>query len=188
MNELINKIARGDFSAFEEFIIDYEKLIYNIAYKMFNNVEDAKDISQEVMIKIYKNISKCRDFKSIKTWVYTITYNACIDEIRKRKGKQTQSIYEDIDTEDGSIEKQIPSSEPTPEEVVIKKEKQKMVRNAINKLSYEHKSVIIMRDIEGLSYDDISKITNLSLGTVKSRIARARKSLRDIIVNMEEQF
>lgn len=188
MEELVKRIIEGDLYAFEEFIVDYEKLIYNIAYRMFNNVEDAKDISQEVMIKIYKNISKCTDFSSIKTWVYTITYNTCIDEIRKRKGKETKSIDETTDTGESEVKIQFAGTEPSPEEAFIKKERKILIQNAINKLSQEHKNVIILRDIKELSYDEIANITSLSLGTVKSRIARARKALRDIIIDMSEHF
>lgn len=186
-DNLIENASKGDIEAFGEIIKEYEKLIYNIAYRMFNNSEDAKDISQDVCIKIYKNIHKCKDYSTLKTWIYRITYNTCIDEIRKRKRKTTVTIDDMIETENGEIKRQLASDVLSPEEKYIQKETIQMVQDSISKLSYEHKSVIILRDINGLSYNEISSITGLSLGTVKSRIARGRESLKNIVCRFMEQ-
>lgn len=184
---LIDKAVKGDINSFESLIIKYEKMVFNIAYRVFGNTEDAKDMAQEVFIKFYKNIKKCDNSKSVKTWIYTIAYNTCIDEVRKRKGKSTVSIDKDIDTDEGSFSKQLPSNEVTPENAVINKEKTIMIQKAINKLSEEHKILIVYRDINGFSYSEIAEITNLSLGTVKSRLSRARNSLKNIIKKDMEQ-
>jgi len=185
--ELLEKAKDGDISSFEQLILGYEKLIYNVCYRIMSNPDDAKDISQEVLIKIYRNIDKCKDIKSFKSWVYAIINNACIDEIRKRKGKYTDSLDDSIDSEEGSIDKQIPSSDLTPEQVMVRTETVDEVQTAISKLPEKYRILIVLRDIQGLSYDDISNITSDPLGTIKSRLSRARKSLKDIILKDREQ-
>lgn len=181
MTELIGGAQKGDVLAFEKLILEYEKSVYNIAYRMFSNSEDAKDIAQEVFIKVFKNIYKYEEKSSFKTWIYTIAYNTCIDEIRRRKGKENESMDKLMEGEEKDFKKQFASKEPTPEEVLVGKEKMTMLVNAINTLGAEHRAVVVLRDIRGLSYDEIAEVTGLSIGTVKSRLSRARQNLRKII-------
>ena len=182
---LFKKASKGNIDAFGKLIFEYEKIIYNVAYRLMGNTEDAKDMSQEVLIKIYKNLDKCKEIKYLKSWIYTVTTNTCIDEIRKRKNKYTESLDSENNTEDGEILRQIKSDILTPEEQVLKKEKNNQLQNAINQLPTNYKTIIVLRDINNLSYDEIAKITNLNLGTVKSRLPRARKALKNIILNKE---
>lgn len=163
---------------FENFIINYEKLIYNVAYRMFGNSEDAKDVAQEVCIKLYNGFERYKNITSIKTFIYKVTYNTCIDELRKRKGKSTVDIEEIYDISD---------NRKNPEHSYILSESIDEIKKSIEKLSYEHKMLIILRDINNLSYKEISVITELSLGTVKSRINRARQKLKEIIIQEREQ-
>lgn len=183
---LINKAKQGNTTAFEKLIVSHERNIYSIAYRMFNNEEDAKDITQEVFIKIYRNISKFDQNSKFSTWLHRICVNTCIDEIRKRKGKQTISIDETIELEDSSVKKQYMDDGLTPEETIIVKEDIEDIRKAITCLSENHKSIIILRDIQNLSYTEIADITGSSLGTVKSRLARARLQLKNIIMGNKE--
>ncbi len=161
------------FYEFEKFIVNYEKLIYNVAYRIFCNEEDAKDVAQEVCIKLYKGFDRYKNITSIKTFIYKVTYNTCIDELRKRKGKNTIDIEELYAVSDGS---------KSPEERYILTESVEEIKKGIEKLSYEHRVLIVLRDINDLSYNEISAISELPLGTVKSRINRARKKLKEIII------
>lgn len=183
---LLNKAKQGNIIAFEKLIISHEKTVYNIAYRMFNNEEDAKDIAQEVFIKIYKNLNKFDGNCKISTWIHRITVNTCIDELRKRKGKETSSIDSLIDLDDGEVQKQYTDNSFNPEQSLINKEDIEDLKNAINLLSENHKALIVLRDIQGLSYNEISEITQISLGTIKSRISRARIQLKNIIMNNKE--
>lgn len=176
--EIVEKILKGEINAFELIIEKYEKMIYNLAYRMFNNEADAEDITQEVFLKIYRNIEKCEGKQSIKTWAYTITYNTCIDEIRKRKGKNNISLDNNIEGDDNSYNFEIASNEPTPENTLISKEYFKEIENAVNKLSEVNKTLIYLRDIKGLSYNEISEIMSINIGTVKSKLNRARLALK----------
>lgn len=179
--EIIERILKGDMDAFEELIDKYQKMIYNLAYRMFNNSSDAEDITQEVFLKIYRNIEKCSGKHSIKTWVYTITYNTCIDEIRKTKGKEKISLDKKLNSDDGEYSFEIASNEPTPEISLLNKEGIKEIENAINQLNETSKTLVFLRDIKGLSYNEISEIMAMNIGTVKSRLNRARNNLKNIL-------
>lgn len=178
---MINKAVRGNITAFEMLLLKYEKMIYNIAYRMFNNREDACDITQEVCLKFYKSLSKCAGRESVKSWIYTIAYNTCIDEIRKRKKNNTLSLDMQSVDNDGSLLDTLASNEHEPESRLINKEKNMKIADAVNSLPENYRMYIILRDINGLSYKEISEITGHGSGTVKSGISRARGSLRRLI-------
>lgn len=182
---LVNKAKKGNIAAFEELIITHETRIYNIAYRMFNNEEDAKDLSQEIFIKVFENIRKFKGNSSFSTWLYRIATNLCIDELRRRKGKETYSIDEEIETDEGNMKREYSDTNPNPEEIAMKKEEKHHIDNAINNLSEDHKAAIILRDLQGFEYNEISKILGCSLGTVKSRISRARIQLRELLIKQE---
>ncbi|MDR2903798.1 MAG: RNA polymerase sigma factor [Clostridiales bacterium] len=184
---LLKKAKQGYIPAFEKLILQYEKLIYNIAYRMFGNQEDARDLSQETLIKIYKNIGKCVDIRHFKSWLYTVTGNTCIDELRRRKGKTTDSIDEDLEFSEGNVKKQMRSGDKTPEESYLNNELGETLQKAIGRLSPDKRRLVILRDIRGLSYAELSEITDTSMGTVKSKLARARGELKDILTKLKEQ-
>jgi RNA polymerase sigma-70 factor (ECF subfamily) len=183
---LLKKARNGDIEAFELLIEDYQKKAFNVAYRMMGNSEDANDLVQEALIRIFKSIKNFKEQSSFSTWVYRIVTNVCLDELRRRKNKFTISIDEDIQLEDGNVKRQIESEGPTPEESLESKEIQDIVTKAIEELSNEHKTVIVLRDIQGFSYDEISDIMKCPEGTVKSRINRARKALREILKKQKE--
>ena len=175
--EIIENILKGNVDSFSELIEKYEKMIYNLAYRILNNYSDAEDVTQEVFLKIYKNIEKCKGKQSIKTWVYTITYNA----IRKNKVKNNISLDKNLDYDYSVYSFELPSDEPTPEAYLLNKESIKDIENAISKLSENNKALIFLRDIKGLSYNEISEVMDMNIGTVKSRLNRARNSLKNIL-------
>lgn len=185
--DMINYIKSGDIEAFEEMLTMYQKLIYNICYRMFNNKEDAEDLTQDVFVKVYNKINSFNEKTSFKSWICTIATNTCIDELRKRKNKTTVSIDKNIETDDGELKIDVVSNEKTPEEAVVKNEEAHMLENALLELNIEDREIIVLRDIQGLSYDEISEIKNIKLGTVKSKLARARLKLQKILKNNMEQ-
>ena len=185
--DLIRRAKQGDMLAFEELILQHEKIVYNVALRMMNHSEDARDISQEVFLKAYRNLANFDERSAFSTWLYRITHNTCIDEMRKRKGKQNYSLEEELENEDGSMQRQIANEGDTPEESLLREEQKSEILQALDTLSEEHKAAIILRDVKGLSYEEISEILELSLGTVKSRISRARNQLKTEILKMREQ-
>ena len=185
--DLIRRAKQGDMLAFEELILKHEKIVYNVALRMMNHSEDARDISQEVFLKAYRNLANFDERSAFSTWLYRITHNTCIDEMRKRKGKQSYSLEEELENEDGSMQRQIADEGDTPEESLLREEQKSEILQALDTLSEEHKAAIILRDVKGLSYEEISEILELSLGTVKSRISRARNQCKTEILKMREQ-
>lgn len=181
---LAGKAAAGDVDAFETLILKYEKTIYNIALRMMTSPEDAKDVSQNVLIKIYNNIARFKGDSLFSTWIYRITVNACLDEIRKNK-RRTEISMDDDEVGVGRI---IQDSASGPEESFIEKENYNTIIEAINELPEEYKTVITLRDIQGFAYNDIADITECSLGTVKSRISRARGKLKELLLEKGELY
>jgi len=180
--DLIEKAQKMDVQAFEQLVEKYQKKVFNIAFSMLNNMDDASDISQEVFIKAFKSIKHFKQNSSFSTWLYRITVNTCLDELRKRKNKSNVfSIDQVIHLESGEVTRQLEDDRPTPDSMVENNELRALVRDSISQLSDELKEVIILRDINGLSYDDIADMLDCPLGTVKSRINRARNALKEIL-------
>jgi RNA polymerase sigma-70 factor (ECF subfamily) len=187
-NETVQSAIRGDSEAFERLILAHEKLIFNIAYQMLGNVEDARDASQDIVLKIYRNLKKCSSLKHFKNWVCVITNNTCIDELRRRKGAALQSLDDMIESEGGDMPIQIASGDPTPLDEVVRRESAGALTDAINRLPPNQKSLIVLRDIQGLSYAELAAVTSLPDGTIKSRLSRARANLKKILSYFGEQI
>jgi len=185
---LLERAKKGDIAAFELLVEGYQKKAFNIAYRMLGNYDDANDLVQETFIRIFKSIKNFKEQSSFSTWVYRITTNVCLDELRKRKNKNFVSIDEDIKLDDSDVKRQIESDAPTPEETLERKEIKKIVGDAIGELSEEHRLVVVLRDIQGFSYEEIARITKCPEGTVKSRINRARQALKEVLKTKRELF
>jgi RNA polymerase sigma-70 factor, ECF subfamily len=180
--ELVDKSKKGDINAFEKLLLSYEKKIFNIAYRISGNREDAYDIAQEVCIKIFKNINSFMGNSSFGTWVYRITSNVCIDEMRKKKKTKSLTIFSNFNDE---FEVPVQDKGKLPDEIIENKEMAELIKDCISQLPPEHKMIIILRDINGYSYEEISTILAINLGTVKSRLSRARNLLKDKLKKKE---
>lgn len=188
--KLIEKAAGGDVEAFEKIIEEYQNIVYSIALRMSGNETDAFDMAQEVFIKLYRNLSKFDGRSKLSTWIYRVASNTCLDELKKRKRirDNTKSLNEEFETADDNVVLEIKDTKPLPEEEIENSEIKETLNSAILKLSDQHKEVIILRDIEGFSYEEIADITKNSVGTVKSRLSRARAALRKILKEYGELF
>lgn len=181
---LLKKIKNGDIASFELLISEYQVYAYNIAYRMLGNEEDAKDVTQEALIKVYKSIHKFKENSSFSTWLYRIVMNTCKDELKKRK-EATVSLDKEIETNDGTVSREIGDDRLNPSRIVERKEVSHVVQEAINTLSDANRTVIVLRDIQGLSYEEISKVIKEPIGTVKSRINRGRGQLKKILMDQK---
>ena len=185
MNEdkLITRAAKGDASAFNELLGMHEKKMYAVCLRMCANTEDAQDCLQEAMLRIFRSISSFKGQSTFSTWVYRVTMNTCLDELRKKKNKQSTSL-------DGLLETGwSPANEDdTPERHAIAGEKREAIRSAIAELPEDMRSAIVLRDVQGFSYDEISSILGINVGTIKSRISRGREKLREKIRRKPELF
>ena len=173
---LINKIQAGNTDAFEPLVTAYEKTLYNLCYKMLGNREDAEDAVQEAFIKIFRALNDYRGDSRFSTWIYRIAVNTCNDMLRRKNRVQVISLYEQ--QEDGEeTELQIPEEGNTPEELLERKLTRESVDQGLQALPEEQRTILLLREIQGLSYEEIAEIQHLDGGTVRSRIHRARKKL-----------
>lgn len=180
---LIEKSKRGDINAFEKLIKDYKKIAYNIAFKVLGNVQDAEDMSQEALIKVFRSIKDFNMKSTFKVWMYRIVVNTCID-FKRKKVVDIVSIDEELDMgKSENIHREITDNSNNPDIVFQRNHTMKIINNALDKMDEDFKMIIILRDIQGFSYAEISEILSCNLGTVKSRLNRARKSLKDMIEN-----
>lgn len=179
---LMKKAAQGNESAFSDLVKLYEKPVFNIAMQTVKNHEDALDVSQEVFLKLWRTSASYRGDCSVNSWVIKIARNTALDLLRRRASHLTDSLT--VEDEDGeTVERDIPVSggDDDPVASYERSERINMVRNAIGMLGSEHREIIILRDISGLSYAEIAEILGIEEGTVKSRLNRARNSLKEIL-------
>ena len=172
-NALIDRFQKGDPLAFEEFVHQHQDRIYNLCRYMLRDPRNAQDAAQDVFLKAYKGLKDFRPDSSLYTWVYRIAVTTCLDY--KRKSRR-ESLRNEPLTED------LPLNTPSPEQVYTTKEIQAHIQHALQKLPKKLGSVIVLREIEELSYEEIAEVLQISIGTVKSRIARAREQLRRILL------
>ena len=175
--KLISLAQKGNQSAFEQLLDRYQKSVFHQALRLLNNPEDAADVTQEVFLKAWKNLPNFRGESGFATWLYRLTDNAAIDLLRREKKRRGDSS---LDDEDGVVIFTADPS-PTPHQAIEEKELQQAVADGLTQLTEEHRRILVLREVNGLSYEDIGSILNLSVGTVKSRLARARISLIKIL-------
>lgn len=182
--DLIKKAKAGDEESFEALISGCQKKAYNIAYRYLRNEEDALDALQESFIKTFRYLNKFKGDSKFETWVYRIVVNTCNDILRKNsKSKMVESIYKTEGEDEFVLE--IPDTSRTPEKLLLQKEESGKIVESLEKLSTEHKEIILLRDIQGFSYEEISEIMKCSVGTVKSRLSRSRLKLREIYLEQK---
>ena len=180
---LLRRACKGDVQAFEDLMQSHESRIYAIALRMMGNREDAQDCAQEAMVRIYRAMGSFKGQSALATWIYRITMNTCLDELRRRKARKVTSLDSLVDngwspTDTGD----------TPEEHGLRVEKQNALNQAIQSLPDDMRAAIILRDVKGYSYDEIASILDANVGTIKSRISRGREKLREILSKQSELF
>ena len=157
-----------------------EKKVYNIALKILGNEADAYDAAQDTFIKVYKNLEKFKGNSSFSTWVYRITSNVCLDIIRKNKNKKnTVSIDKEIEFDDSDATFEIEDRNADTEEKILEKERSEALHKALSRLNPEQREILVLREFQNLSYDEIANVLNIGTGTVKSKISRARAAIKN---------
>jgi RNA polymerase sigma-70 factor, ECF subfamily len=184
---LVERAKRGDVQAFEQLIGQYEKKVFNTAYRLTGNSEDAADVAQEAFLRAYSSLPEFRGDSSFATWLFRIVHNACLDELRKRKRQRVTSLDEPISGEDGEMDRQLAIADASdgPEQALERVEVQRAVQESIGALDEEYRVVVVMRDIQGYSYNEIADALGINLGTVKSRLNRARNALKEMFGSLE---
>lgn len=180
--QLIFRFQQGDIDAFEELVRRYKDQLLSFVFRFVGNRNDAEDIVQETFLRVYKNKHYYKEIAKFSTWVYTIAGNLAKTELRRRKRKRLLSVS-NIMKDDKDYD--IPDHAMNPEKTVDGTMKETIIQNAIEKLPSRFKEVIVLRDVQGFSYEEISQILNIPLGTVKSRVNRGRLKLQE---DLEEIF
>ena len=178
--ELIFKFQEGDLGAYDLIVRRYKDQLLNFAYRFLGNLEESEDVVQETFLRLYRNRHAYKQIAKFSTWIYTIAGNLAKTELRKRKRRKLVSISDlGFDEKEFEIIDEGADTERQADSVI----KEKIIQDAIEKLPFRFKQVIILRDIQELSYEDISSILRIPLGTVKSRVNRARLKLQSLLEN-----
>ena len=179
--QLIRRAQQGDNGAFEELLLLHQKKVYNLCLRMSANPDDALDLSQEAFLRAWRSLGQYQFEASFSTWLFRLTSNICIDFLRRKKRRQETSLTESYDDSDEGAELSVPDAQPGPEQQAITNETKIELARAMEQLSPEHREILQLRVIEDLQYEQIADILGVRVGTVKSRLARARLSFRKIL-------
>jgi RNA polymerase sigma-70 factor, ECF subfamily len=184
---LAQSAQKGDLDAFNRLVMSYQELAYNIAYRLLSDEAAAEDATQNAFLSAYRNLAGYRG-GSFRSWVLRIVTNTCYDELRRRKRQPTTPLEPVNDEGDEEIESPawMADDSPSPEESVEKAELDRAVQNCLSHLPDDFRMVAVLVDVQGLDYQEVSQSLSLPLGTIKSRVARARSRLRDCLRSMME--
>lgn len=185
--ELVNRAKAGDQNAFEQLVLDNQNKVYSLAFRMVNDREEAADLAQEAFLKVWQGLPSFQGESSFSTWVYRLTTNLCIDYIRKQKRRQGIEPVASLDDLESGIGEPV-DWEQDPHRHVERGELHVALARALQVLPDHHRQILVMRELSGLSYQEIGQALELDLGTVKSRIARARKGLQKILLREGNLF
>lgn len=183
---LVRAAQRGGMEAFEELVARHRDKIYARAFSMVRNEEGALDLSQEAWVKAWQRLKQFQGEASFVTWMTRIVINLCLDYIRKQKRTRAESI-EQLDDELGGVERQMPVINPNPTEKMERDELRLRIDRAMNQLSYEHRTVLILHEFEDLEYKQIAKRMGCSIGTVMSRLFYARRKLAALLAGLKRE-
>jgi RNA polymerase sigma-70 factor (ECF subfamily) len=175
---LIAKILAGDRAAFGQLVERYQQRVYNTVYRVLHNAEDAADATQEVFLNVYQALGSFKGDSEFFTWLYRIAFNTAISH--KRRRKPTRSIDGD-GSQTISLEPADKSVDVAPDAAQERREDEQTLMNAIAQLSIEHRIILVLKDIEGRKYEEIAEISGIPVGTVRSRLHRARLELRMLL-------
>jgi RNA polymerase sigma-70 factor (ECF subfamily) len=181
--EFVARLQANEDAAYDELVRTYNAPVFHVAYRMLGDSGDAADAVQEIFIKVFRNIRGFRGDSSLKTWIFRIAFSEILNRLRWWKRRfRSSTVSLDDDRKGTGSPIHLRSSSPSPHHVLESKERDQAIQQALTKLSGEHRSIVILRDIEGFSYNEIANILGVSCGTVKSRLARARADMKKSLV------
>ena len=182
---LIKAVQAGDHKAFESLVRRYQRQVANLIYVTMGSSDDVDDIAQEVFIRVYKSLPRFKFDASFFSWIYRITMNLCIDEIRKRKIRKVLSL--DFLTEDALEKSRKNKDHSMPSDSILADERREIVQSALQSLKPEHRDILVLREYNDIGYNEIAEALDISVEAVKSRIFRARSELKILLSKYFEE-
>jgi RNA polymerase sigma-70 factor (ECF subfamily) len=182
---LVRRVQAGNTEAFEELVRRYERKVYNITYRLMGNEQDASEALQDAFMRAFRFIGKFQFKSSFFTWLYRIATNVSLSKLRKREKVETVSIDQPVN-EAGDLPFEIPDLKYGPEKLMKQRELRAAIQAAVDGLPKDYRSVVVLRDLEGLSNEEVSKVLKLSVAAVKSRLHRGRLVLREKLASYVE--
>jgi RNA polymerase sigma-70 factor (ECF subfamily) len=184
----IQQCKQGLISAFDALVERYEKRVFNFAYRMAGNYDDANDVAQEAFIRVFNSINTFRGDANFSTWLYRIVTNVYLDERKKAKSHLHTPLDEYIELEENAVARQVEDTGPSPEDLAELSERHDLLQKAIQSLPDYQRIMVVLYHTESKSYEEIAEIMNLPIGTVKSRLNRARLALKEKLEPIRELF
>ena len=175
--DLIERAREGDARAFDRLVQEHYVLAYNTAYRMLGNPDQAEDATVEAFARAFRSLDRFRGESSFSTWLYRIVTNVCLDHLRGPQ-QPTTSLDEGLG-EDGAVPREVPDESQNPALTALTHRRQRAVHLALQDLSSEHRAVLVLYDLNGFSYEEVGAILGIPVGTVKSRLNRARHALKE---------
>jgi RNA polymerase sigma-70 factor, ECF subfamily len=176
---LVHAAKGGDLEAFSQLVNRYDRNIFRIAQHITHNEEDAQDVVQDAFLKAYQNLEQFQENSKFYTWLVRIAVNEALMKLRKRRTDRTVSLDEDVETEEGSMPREVADWSPNPEQLYGQSELGDILKKTVQGLPPGFRTVFVLRDVEGLSTEETAEMLNLSVPAVKSRLLRARLQLRE---------
>ena len=182
---LLAAAQRGDLPAFNQLVLHYQSLAYNIAYRLTGDADLSADATQDAFVKAFQRLSQYRG-GSFKSWLLRIVTNTCYDALRARKRRPTTPLESDEDDDDPEYDSRLIDNAERPDAYVMRQELAVVIQKAIGQLPPDQRTALVLSDVEGLDYQEIADATGAALGTVKSRLSRARAKVRDLLMEHQE--
>ena len=182
---LVKAAQQGDMGAFEELVARHRDKIYARAFSMLRNEEEAVDLSQEAWVKGWQRLAQFQGESSFGTWMTRVVINLCLDQLRRQKRQRTESI-EAMDEDSGGVERQMPVITVNPTAGLERTELRDRIDKALAKLSYEHRTVMVLHEFEEMEYKEIAKAMDCSIGTVMSRLFYARRKMAVLLSDLNK--
>ncbi|HEY8450423.1 MAG TPA: sigma-70 family RNA polymerase sigma factor [Bacillota bacterium] len=183
--ELVQRARAGDFEAFGELVARYEKKVYNLGLRYTGDPQEAEDLAQETFVRVFRALHRFRGEARFSTWLYRVATNVCLDALRRRRLRPEPVLDRPLATDEGELERELVSPEPEPATQLEAAERSALIRREIAAVREPYRSVLILRDLQDLSYEEVAAILGVSIGTVKSRLHRARELLRQRFETLE---
>lgn len=182
---LVERAQGGDPTALSDLICRYERKTFHLAYRLMGNHADASDAAQEALVRVFTRLHNFRGDSAFSTWLFRVVTNTCLDELRRRGRLRWASLDDPLASEEGAIPRQTVDESESPSERAERQEVREAVQRAVNRLPEGYRVVVILRDLQDYSYHEIADLLKTSVGTIKSRLHRARIALREILRTLE---